>query len=81
MECSRLLSIIGLIFNTVASVVLMWPYIVGKHFVDDDLIKDMDMKTGKYHQKKHLAERNNNLWGLGFMGFGFVFQILGLLAN
>jgi len=81
MECSKLFSIIGLILNTIASVILMLPYIAGKHFTDDDLITETDTKSGKFRQKKHISERNNNLWGLGFMGFGFIFQILGLLTG
>jgi len=76
---SRTLSIIGLIFNTTASVILIFPYIMGKHFVDDDLIIKTNTKTGKYLQKKHLSERKNNLWGLGFMILGFIFQIVGLI--
>ena len=77
--CPKIFTIIGLIFNTTASIILIIPYIIGKHFVDDDLIIKTNVKTGKYLQKKHLSERKNNLWGLSFMILGFIFQIVGLI--
>jgi len=80
-NCPQLFPIVGLILNTIASIILMWPYIVGKHFVDEDLITDMNMNSGKFHKKKHLRERKNNLLGLGFMSIGFIFQLLGLFTN
>lgn len=80
MDVSKITSIIGLILNTLASIILMLPYIIGNHYVDDDYIEDMDMKTSKFIQRKHLTERKNNLFGLGFMGAGFVFQIISVVT-
>jgi len=81
MDFSTTISIFGLILNTIASIILIWPYIVGKHYIDDDLVTDMDIKSGKFHQKKHFKERNTSLLGLGFMGTGFIFQLIALLIK
>lgn len=80
MDCSKTLSIIGLIFNIVASIVLMWAYVFPKHFVDEDYIKEMGKKTGRFIQNKHIAERRNNLIGFLFFSIGFLFQLLGIIV-
>lgn len=81
MEYSKLISIIGLILNTFASIILIWPYIFEKHFIGDDFITDMNMKSGEFHQKKDFKKYKNNLLGLVFMCIGFIFQLIGLLIS
>jgi hypothetical protein len=66
---------IGLIFNTIAAVILIFPNLNIKKDIDDDLITSMD-KDGKYTQRKHLKEKRLNLWGLMFLAIGFIFQLL-----
>lgn len=76
---SRLLTAFGLVSNVLGSLILIWSYIFPKHYVDDDLVVDMDMKTGKYHQKKHLKEQKINFFGFVFLAIGFLFQLIALL--
>jgi len=75
----KILTGIGLIFNILGSGILVWSYLIPKHYVDDDLIVDMNEKTGKYLQKKHLKEQKINLIGFVFLGLGFLFQLAGIL--
>jgi len=75
MDCSKLLTIFGLLFNTIATVILIFPYFNIKKNLDDDYIISMG-KDGKYTQKKHLKERQTNLWGLIFLAIGFILQLI-----
>ena len=75
MEDSKLFIIIGLIFNTLASVILIFPYLNNKKNIDDDYIISMD-KDGKYTQKKHLKEKCTNILGLTFLLIGFILQLV-----
>ncbi len=74
MDYSKLLTIFGLIFNTIAAVILIFPYLNVKKNLDDDFIVSMD-KDGKHTQKKHLKERRVNMWGLTFLAIGFILQL------
>lgn len=71
----------GLLISMVGSVVLIWPYIVQSHYVDDDLIEKMDMKTGKFLQKKHSKERKVHLIGFLLLGLGFLFQFVSVFLE
>lgn len=73
--CSKFFSLIGLLFNTLASAILMIPFLSVKRKLDDDLIISGDSTKQEYTQKKHLKERETNLLGLAFLMLGFVFQI------
>lgn len=77
MECSKLLTIFGLMFNTLAAIILIFPYLNIKKNLDDDYITSMN-KDGKYTQKKHLKERYINLWGLILLAIGFILQLLAI---
>lgn len=72
---------IGLIISMIGSVVLVWPYIVQSHRVDDEFIELMDMKTGKYLQRKHIKERRVNLIGFLLLGTGFLFQFVCIILG
>ena len=78
MDCSKLLTILGLLFNTLAAVILIFPYLNIKKNLDDDYITSMD-KDGKYTQKKHLKERHVNMWGLTFLAVGFILQLISVV--
>lgn len=80
MDCSGLLTIFGLIFNTLAAVILIFPYLNIKKDIDDDRINSMGI-DGKYTQKKHLKERRVNLWGLTFLAIGFILQLIAIIFS
>lgn len=70
---------VGLILNTIGSLLLLLPLINTKKYVDDDYIVHMNQKTGEYTQKKHLKDRKLGLWGFAFLATGFIFQIFGII--
>jgi len=76
---SRFFSISGLALNTLASLVLIWPYLRQEHLVGDDFIIRMD-KKGKFLQKKHIKERKLNIFGLSLLTFGFISQLVSVLV-
>lgn len=78
MNNGKLLTLIGLAFNTIASVIVLYPLLNTKKNVDDDYILSMD-KKGNYTQKKHLKDRNVGILGFSLFALGFILQIFGLL--
>ncbi len=80
MDCSKLLTIIGLILGTIASMILIFPNLNIKKSLDDDHIVSMD-KDGKFTQKKHLKEKCINLWGLILLTIGFALQLFAVLFS
>jgi len=81
MTYSTIFIISGLGVNTIASLIMLYPYLNINRYVDDDLILKMNMKTGKYYQKKHLKNRRLGIAGFSLFALGFVFQILGILLQ
>lgn len=81
MDYSQALSPFGLVLNTVGSIVLIWPYLSQKHFVEDDYIKEMDQESGKYLQRKHITERKINITGFIFLAAGFIFQFISIVIS
>jgi len=79
MAFSKILTITGILLNLLASIILIWQYIIPKHYVDDDFIVKMDKETGNYLQKKHLKEQRVNLVGFFVLGLGFLFELLGTI--
>ena len=77
----RLINAFGLVTSMVGSVVLIWPYLIQSHHVDDDLIEKMDMKAGKFLQKKHSKERKINITGFLLLGVGFLFQFVSIFLE
>jgi hypothetical protein len=73
------LSVTGLAVNTVASLLVLYPYLNVRKSVKDDEIKSMDMKTGEYTQLKHLKDRRLGLVGFSLFAVGFLLQLLGTL--
>lgn len=75
---SATLIIVGLLLNTIASIIVLAPYVITKIDIDDDLIVEYDEKTGKYTQKKHLKARKIGLIGFSLFAIGFLLQLIGL---
>ncbi len=77
MNASQLLTVIGLCINTLASLIMLFPYLKITRNVENDLILSMD-KDGKYTQKKHKKDRLLGIFGFGLFIMGFIFQIIGI---
>jgi Na+/H+ antiporter NhaD/arsenite permease-like protein len=75
------LIILGLLLNTIASIVLLLSYLNIEKNVQDEYITDMDKKTGKYIQIKDLKNFKISVLGFVLFIFGFIFQIIGILAQ
>lgn len=73
MTYSMVLIILGLLINTIASLVMLYPYLNISRNVDDDYIVKMDMKTGDYTQKKHLKDRKLGIIGFSLFALGFYY--------
>jgi hypothetical protein len=70
--------IIGLSLNTIASIVMLYPFIETTKNVEDDFILKMD-KKGNYTQKKHIKDRKLGIIGFILFIIGFVLQIVGAI--
>lgn len=81
MNLSTILILIGLSFNTLASLVMLYPYLSIRRNVDDDFIVDMDKETGDYTQKKHIKNRKLGIAGFALFAIGFTFQIIGVVVG
>ena len=79
MTPSDIFILIGLSFNTIASFIMLYPYLSIKRNVEDDFIVDMDKRTGDYTQKKHLKDRKLGMIGFLLFATGFILQIVGLI--
>ena len=80
MNIGIFLILTGLSFNTVASIILLFPLLNIKKNVDDDYILDMD-KKGCYTQKKHVKDRRIGIFGFSLFALGFILQIFGILIG
>lgn len=74
------LIVIGLISNTVASILVIIPYL-STHNVDDDFIVDLNRKTGNFKQKKHINEKRFAVVGFLLFAAGFILQTVGVLIG
>ena len=81
MNSSIILILVGLSFNTFASLVMLYPYLSIRRNVDDDFIVDMDKETGEYTQKKHIKDRKLGIAGFVLFAVGFAFQIIGVIVS
>lgn len=81
MSLAILFIVLGLIMNTCASLVMLYPYLNISRNVDDDYIVKMDQKTGDYTQKKHLKDRTLGLLGFSLFALGFFLQIIGVILQ
>ncbi len=73
------LNIVGLVLNTIAAIVLLFPNLRKTRNVDDDYIVSMNKETGEYAQKKHLVEKRVSLVGLMLLTLGFALQLIAVL--
>jgi len=81
MNLPTIIILIGLLFNTLASLVMLYPYISIKRNVDDDFILNMDKETGDYTQKKHIKGRKLGMAGFFLFAIGFILQIIGVIIS
>lgn len=72
------LVIIGLTFNTLASLLMLYPYFNIKRDIDEDFIVDFDRKNSKFTQRKHLKDRKLGVVGFSLFALGFILQIIGI---
>lgn len=72
------LTLLGLIFSTTASIIMLYSYLRITRNVNDDFITKMD-KDGNYAQKKHVKDRKIGILSFTFYGVGFIFQVIGIL--
>ncbi len=79
MDLSTKLIILGLVLNTAASIIMLWPYLSIKRNLDDDFIVDEDPSTGGYTQRKHIKDRRRGIAGFALFAFGFALQIIGVI--
>ncbi len=78
MNCSKLLEILGLIFNTLAALILILPNLIFTRNVEDNRIQNMNEK-GDYIQKSDIRDQKINLIGLIFLSIGFILQLIGVI--
>lgn len=78
MNYSQFLIIIGLLFNTIASIVMLYPFINTAKNIDDDFILKTD-KNGNYTQKKHIKDKKLGMVGFILFVVGFILQIIGTI--
>jgi hypothetical protein len=79
MTPSDIFILTGLSFNTIASFIMLYPYLNIKKNVENDFIVDMDKRTGDYTQRKHLKDRKLGMSGFILFAIGFILQIVGII--
>jgi len=68
--------LLGLVLNTAASLIAIYPLLKTTRKIDDDYIVSMD-KKGNYTQRKHIQDQRTAIFCLCLLATGFVFQIIG----
>lgn len=77
MSTSNILSLIGLIINTIASFILLISYLNITKNINDDFIIKMDEK-GNYTQIRHLKDKMIGLLSFSLYSIGFILQLLSI---
>jgi hypothetical protein len=75
-----LLTLFGLVFNTMASIILLSSYLIITKNVSDDFVTKMDGE-GNYTQRKHIKNRKIGILGFALYSVGFIFQAIGILVT
>ena len=81
MNLPTILILVGLSFNTFASLAMLYPYLNIRRNIDDDFIVDMNKETGDYTRKKHVKDRKLGTAGFFLFAIGFILQIIGIFLN
>ena len=81
MNLSTALIVLGLSFNTLASLFLLLSSLNIKNNVKDELVTGMDKKTGEYIQIRDLKNFKISVLSFILLIFGFSFQIIGILIQ
>lgn len=76
MTYQKILIIIGLAINILASIIMLFPYLDVTKNVNDDFILGMD-KEGNYTQIKHMNDRRLGIFGFSLFILGFILQVIG----
>ncbi|KKU86878.1 hypothetical protein A3B85_02365 [Candidatus Nomurabacteria bacterium RIFCSPHIGHO2_02_FULL_37_13] len=80
MNLSSIPILIGLLLNTFASLIMLYPHLRGYGNIDDDYITDMDHE-GNYIQKKHVKDKKLGIVGFVLFAVGFAFQTIGVVVS
>jgi len=75
MGYSKIITILGLILNTLGAVILIIPNLKLTRNIKDDQIPFMD-KEGNFFQNKHVKVLLINIFGFIFLLLGFILQLL-----
>ena len=79
MNLSTILILVGLSFNIVASIIMLYPFLNTRKNIDDDFIVDINIKNGDFTQKKHLKDKKLGTIAYIFFAIGFILQFFGTL--
>lgn len=79
MGISKILIILGLALNTVASIIILCPYLKISRNVEDLRILNMEKEKGEYTQRKHIKNQRFGIVGFILFAIGFFVQIMGVL--
>jgi len=77
---SLFFTILGLILNTIASIIAINPLLKIKRNIEEEFVTLMD-KKGNYTQKKHLYDQKIGIFCLCMFAIGFIFQIIGIIIG
>lgn len=81
MNLSIALIVFGLLLSTLASIFLLSSSLGIEKNVKDELITDMNKKSGGYIQIRDLKSFKVSVLSFILLIFGFVFQIIGILVQ
>lgn len=76
----NILNLVGLLINTIASLILLVSYLNIKKNVNDDFIIKMD-EQGNYTQIRHLKDRMIGLLVFTLYFLGFTLQVLSIVVH
>lgn len=79
MESTKLLLILGLIFNTIGAAILLLPQLNPWRHISSELIIGEKKEEGKYIQDKDLRSMVANIAGFILLGVGFILQLIGTI--
>ena len=78
---STTLIVIGLLLNTIASIIVLVPYLIKSVDIEDDLIIKSNRKTGRYTQRKHIKARRIGIIGFSLFVLGFLLDLIGVIVQ
>lgn len=79
MTYSQTFILFGLGINTLASLIMLLPFLKTIRNISDEFIEKID-KSDNYTQKKHEKDKKLGIIGFSLFIVGFIFQIIGVLV-